>query len=482
MNKTFKVARSLTRGTVVTSEKASSYQGKAVKTVIAAAVASLVAGVAMAESTSLVYEGKDLVVKAGDDVAITQNASKVTANATISIEGGKATITNVNETPKTADGKQFAPSLNMTDGELVVKGANNFYNLSITGGKVTIDGGDAEANWRDGVNIGGYAYVDADGVRQTLVAGADTVVNVTNGMLWGGAQDAASNIRKASKLLITDGAKVNLAGSSVNKSGILYVGTEKVMELGNAANVSIADKKFGAILAPTLNITGGTINNAGTLNLAFSNGNGSNGHEKLEASLNSAQASAMAVTITAGGINTTKTGTTNIKANVVVDGGSITNEGSTAVGGSLSVTTGSASNSGKLTATTLSLGGADDASASLTNTGVLTAGSVTIGKNATLTTAISIPAKKEGEANTLSYAVYDTTVNKGGTLEITQLNSEAIDGIVIAGTQQAPTVKLTLNGGQVTHGGQVYQGNLKLGDADYAASVTFGNGDYRGLP
>ena len=48
MNKTFKVARSLTRGTVVTSEKASSYQGKAVKTVIAAAVASLVAGAAMA--------------------------------------------------------------------------------------------------------------------------------------------------------------------------------------------------------------------------------------------------------------------------------------------------------------------------------------------------------------------------------------------------------------------------------------------------
>ena len=51
MNKTFKVARSLTRGTVVTSEKASSYQGKAVKTVIAAAVASLVAGAAMAADT-----------------------------------------------------------------------------------------------------------------------------------------------------------------------------------------------------------------------------------------------------------------------------------------------------------------------------------------------------------------------------------------------------------------------------------------------
>ena len=39
MNRTYKVAKSLTRGVVVTSEKASSYQGKAVKTVIAAAAA-----------------------------------------------------------------------------------------------------------------------------------------------------------------------------------------------------------------------------------------------------------------------------------------------------------------------------------------------------------------------------------------------------------------------------------------------------------
>lgn len=40
MNRTYKVAKSLTRGVVVTSEKASSYQGKAVKTVIAAAAAT----------------------------------------------------------------------------------------------------------------------------------------------------------------------------------------------------------------------------------------------------------------------------------------------------------------------------------------------------------------------------------------------------------------------------------------------------------
>ena len=52
MNRTFKVAKSLTRGVVVTSEKASSYQGKAVKTVIALAVASLVGSVAGGNGTA----------------------------------------------------------------------------------------------------------------------------------------------------------------------------------------------------------------------------------------------------------------------------------------------------------------------------------------------------------------------------------------------------------------------------------------------
>ena len=48
MNKTYKVARSLSRGVVVTSEKASSRQGKVLKTVAAAVLSALVAGTAMA--------------------------------------------------------------------------------------------------------------------------------------------------------------------------------------------------------------------------------------------------------------------------------------------------------------------------------------------------------------------------------------------------------------------------------------------------
>lgn len=87
MNKTFKVARSLTRGTVVTSEKASSYQGKAVKTVIAAAVA-LVAGSALAAT-------------AYSDVTVSNGATVVFENGKITIQGAGATGVKDGETKAT---------------------------------------------------------------------------------------------------------------------------------------------------------------------------------------------------------------------------------------------------------------------------------------------------------------------------------------------------------------------------------------------
>lgn len=91
MNKTFKVARSLTRGTVVTSEKASSYQGKAVKTVVAAAVSALAlsAGVVFADETApttvegvtniTVGEGSTLVLGTGGDNTWQGKDTKVSA-------------------------------------------------------------------------------------------------------------------------------------------------------------------------------------------------------------------------------------------------------------------------------------------------------------------------------------------------------------------------------------------------------------------
>ena len=110
MNKTFKVARSLTRGTVVTSEKASSYQGKAVKTVIAAAVASLVAGAAMAASNpvtitgSLELSGSTYTatgVKVGaDDNAVDwkKDTDSLGTDSVVTLDGGQLAVKNAETT------------------------------------------------------------------------------------------------------------------------------------------------------------------------------------------------------------------------------------------------------------------------------------------------------------------------------------------------------------------------------------------------
>ena len=85
MNRTYKVAKSLTRGVVVTSEKASSYQGKAVKTVIAAAAATLVAGSAMAASYIDPVEGAKVYADTTAEQTDTLNDSivyKKTENGT----------------------------------------------------------------------------------------------------------------------------------------------------------------------------------------------------------------------------------------------------------------------------------------------------------------------------------------------------------------------------------------------------------------
>ena len=91
MNRTFKVAKSLTRGVVVTSEKASSYQGKAVKTVVAAAVALIATG-AVAAATDVTLNGENIEVKADQEVVVTSNTATADKNdVTITVSGGKIT-------------------------------------------------------------------------------------------------------------------------------------------------------------------------------------------------------------------------------------------------------------------------------------------------------------------------------------------------------------------------------------------------------
>lgn len=135
-------------------------------------------------------------------------------------------------------------------------------------------------------------------------------------------------------------------------------------------------------------------------------------------------------------------------------------------------------NSGKFNAKAVVVDG--DGAFTNTAAGELIAGSVEINKGGKLTTAISTTTKgADGkETKVQNYQVAQTTVNEGGELAVTALNSEKFDGIVIYGNATS-AAKLTLNGGQVTYQGKVYQGNLKLGSNDAVGQLTLNNGDYK---
>ena len=133
MNRTFKVAKSLTRGVVVTSEKASSYQGKAVKTVVAAAVASLVAGAAMAATTPV----DD--IKLGADGALVKNSTNVTAAVT-----GTATVTYGDKKTDKWDADKYnhtgTTTVTLDGGKIVVDSTGYTGNEAFTMGKGSVTG------------------------------------------------------------------------------------------------------------------------------------------------------------------------------------------------------------------------------------------------------------------------------------------------------------------------------------------------------
>ena len=443
MNRTFKVAKSLTRGVVVTSEKASSYQGKAVKTVVAAAVALMATG-AFAAATDVTLDGENIEVKADQEVVVTSNTATANKNdIDITVSGGKITLNNVQNTTD-----DHGANLLVSGGDVIVKAgtANNFKNMAITGGTLTIDGGDAAGGaWRSTTNVGGYAWKDEDGNRSTLISNA--TVKINNGMLWGGAQSGDDEIRKASPLIIKN-SKVELSGKTVDQSGILYTGTGKPMQI-TGSTVTVAKDQFGTIFTPDLTVENSTITNAGTLNIAFSIGSN---NETVSGSLNSAQEADSAITLGQGTtFNTSEKGTTNIIAGLTVDGAAVTNAG-TLNTKTVTIKSGTVDNTGTLTADTLAIQG--------------------------------------GTVNTVAgakYAVATTSLEKNGTLNLTALNSNqftSLNGGPEAGKTQDDYAKdqflvygtLNLNGGALLANGEALQ-KMKVGSGSTAATVNV-NSDF----
>ena len=184
MNSTFKVVFNKARGALmVVNEVTSSVQAKGTKTVIAAAVASLVAGAAMAADTTALTvnwaEDTAVEVVAGKklDVAITaaeQNNANTTVK-TVTVSGGEMNVTAgnrlinhgladtkfiVNSGKVTVSGKNIGGVASTIDSDVV----------EINGGEITVGDG-ANANYIDG-----YESVTMTGGTLTIKKGAHVAV------------------------------------------------------------------------------------------------------------------------------------------------------------------------------------------------------------------------------------------------------------------------------------------------------------------
>ena len=503
MNKSFKVVFSKARSALmVVNEATSSIQAKGTKTVIAAAAVAMIAGGAMAAQST----EKTIVIDTDTTVA--------------------------DGTWRALHSETTQESVTIKAGTVKLEGYNDAFDVQVLGGSVVIDGSKNTGTW-DKAGLVGYNAVKGatdpedkpTDSKTTLVKGA--TVTITDSANFGVGAHAEGGYKDAK--FVFDGAKVTLAGSTDAKASVIFASSTAkenavTLVLTNGTTLSVAKGKFGVLNTRKLVVDNAAINVNGSLSVGA-----------IAQGVNTA-------TLFAGNANKTSTATfTNSTVNVGASGmfymddatledTAVTNAGTLGLD-DLTVKNSTLTNaakatldpdtltmkSGKLvnagtfgtTADTkkvtkkVTIGNTDvlngaavvensgkfyaqmvvvDGDGAFTNTaaGELIAGSVEINEGGKLTTAISTTTKDAGgkETKVQNYQVAQTTVNEGGELAVTALNSEKFDGIVIYGNNTS-AAKLTLNGGQVTYQGKVYQGNLKLGSNKAVGQLTLNKGDYK---
>ena len=500
MNKSFKVVFSKARSALmVVNEATSSIQAKGTKTVIAAAAAAMIAGGAMAAQST----EKTIVIETDTTVA-----------------GG---------TWSALTGEPKQESVTIKAGTVKLEGYNDAYDVQVLGGSVVIDGSKNTGTW-DKAGLVGYNAVKGATVdeptdsKTTLVKGA--TVTITDSANFGVGAHAKEGYKDAK--FVFDGAKVTLAGSTNAKASVIFAASSSTEEsnavtlaLTNGTTLSVAKDKFGALNTRKLVVDNAAINVNGSLSVGaiaqgadtatlftgnaqktstatFTNSTvnvGASGRFYMDdatledtavtnaGTLGLADMTVKNSTLTNAAKATLAPDTLTMKSGKLVNAGTFgTTENPTTnvTIGNTDVLNGAAvvENSGKFNAEAVVVDG--DGAFANTAAGELIAGSVEINKGGKLTTAISTTTKDADgkETKVQNYQVAKTTVNEGGELAVTALNSEKFDGIVIYGNATS-AAKLTLNGGQVTYQGKVYQGNLKLGSNDAVGQLTLNNGDYK---
>ncbi|MBS5792740.1 MAG: autotransporter domain-containing protein [Sutterella sp.] len=496
MNKSFRVVFSKARSALmVVNEATSSIQAKGTKTVIAAAAAAMIAGGAMAAQST----EKTIVIDTDTTVA----------------GGTWSAVTGA---------KQESVTINA--GTVKLEGYNDAYDVQVLGGSVVIDGSKNTGTW-DKAGLVGYNAVKGASAEEptdsktTLVKGA--TVTITDSANFGVGAHAKEGYKDAK--FVFDGAKVTLAGSTDAKASVIFASSTAkenavTLALTNGTTLSVAKDKFGVLNTRKLVVDNATINVNGSLSVGaiaqgtstetlftgnatktstatFTNSTvnvGASGMFFMDdatledtavtnaGTLGLADLTVKNSTLTNAAKATLDPDTLTMKSGKLVNAGTFgtTADTNKVTIGNTDVLNGAAvvENSGKFNAKAVVVDG--DGAFTNTAAGELIAGSVEINKGGKLTTAISTTTKgADGkETKVQNYQVAQTTVNEGGELAVTALNSEKFDGIVIYGNTTS-AAKLTLNGGQVTYQGKVYQGNLKLGSNDAVGQLTLNNGDYK---
>ena len=498
MNKSFKVVFSKARSALmVVNEATSSIQAKGTKTVIAAAAAAMIAGGAMAAQST----EKTIVIDTDTTVA----------------GGTWSAVTGAEQ-----------ESVTIKAGTVKLEGYNDAYDVQVLGGSVVIDGSKNTGTWDKAGLVGYNAVKGASGdeptdSKTTLVKGA--TVTITDSANFGVGAHAKEGYKDAK--FVFDGAQVTLAGSTNAKASVIFAasssneeGNAVTLALTNGTTLSVAKDKFGVLNTRKLVVDNAAINVNGSLSVGaiaqgadtatlfagnanktstatFTNSTvnvGASGKFSMDdatledtavtnaGTLGLADLTVKNSTLTNAAKATLDPDTLTMKSGKLVNAGTFGTTADTkkVTIGNTDVLNGAAvvENSGKFNAKAVVVDG--DGAFTNTAAGELIAGSVEINKGGKLTTAISTTTKgADGkETKVQNYQVAQTTVNEGGELAVTALNSEKFDGIVIYGNATS-AAKLTLNGGQVTYQGKVYQGNLKLGSNDAVGQLTLNNGDYK---
>ena len=483
MNRTFKVAKSLTRGVVVTSEKASSYQGKAVKTVVAAAVAALMAGAAVA-----------------DDAAADPTTYAGTVDTIVVNKGDTATVTNTTVVTGKTDVK----------GTLSGNQDVTFQGAAANAG--TIDFGSANTlTINGGLDNTGFLKVGEAVLNSTL----KTVLNFddknhfkfeTLTVNEGGSLEITELGTKALQLVTTgatanEGNYTNLAltftdGTINLNGGSLAIGTNGVLTVGEgdkAVTYGFVNDKSHLNLAVTAGNEGATINITkgdyvfgdltldGTSAKAEANLKGGN----LTVDNLTVKGTSAAVTLTKG--NAAVTDTLDLKAGkFTLDGASLTiGKKLTAADGTFDFKKGVLTNNGAATFSSTSGISLGDG-ATFDNNGTLKATSLTLNKGAKVSTDISTK-DEEGKA-VANYEVSTTTLNDGSTFELKSLNSNQYLGFgndketgkTYENDQFLVTGVWNLNGGDLIYNGSAVE-KLKIGKGgtnDKTTNVVTINADY----